>query len=186
MQATETDDGVVDLNVGGTHYSTTLATLCRYPDSMLAAMFSGRHELKKRAADGRVFIDRDGKAFGYVLQFFRDGDLDVENLARGLRDRLKREACFYCLSALEDRLTPGHEDPVSVCLLFYPTHRANQYVTVGEHPRDLAKDAGSFSAPNVWSALAVLVGMYQGAGYRLISAANTDARKQQRLLFTKI
>jgi hypothetical protein len=69
MQATETDDGVVDLNVGGKHYSTTLATLCRYPDSMLAAMFSGRHELKKRAADGRVFIDRDGKAFGYVLQF---------------------------------------------------------------------------------------------------------------------
>jgi hypothetical protein len=58
-------------------------------------------------------------------------------------------------------------------LLALPTHRANQYVTVGEHPRDLAKDAGSFSAPNVWSALAVLVGMYQGVGYRLISVANT-------------
>ncbi|ELR15096.1 uncharacterized protein ACA1_215680 [Acanthamoeba castellanii str. Neff] len=56
MQASAEDDGVVDLNVGGTLYSTTRTTLLRQ-DSMLAAMFSGRHELKRRA-DGRIFIDR--------------------------------------------------------------------------------------------------------------------------------
>ena len=35
----------VKLNVGGTKFETTLSTLTRYPDSLLAAMFSGRHKV---------------------------------------------------------------------------------------------------------------------------------------------
>jgi hypothetical protein len=117
MQASAEDDGVVDLNVGGTLYSTTRTTLLRQ-DSMLAAMFSGRHELKRRA-DGRIFIDRDGELFKYVLQYLRDGDLDVEHLDQGLRKRLKREAAFYCLPGLAEKLTTGAVDkgqPGSICL----------------------------------------------------------------------
>jgi hypothetical protein len=105
MQVSEEDGSVVDLNVGGALYSTTRTTLLRH-DSMLAAMFSGRHELKRRA-DGRIFIDRDGELFKYVLQYLRDGDLDVEDLDQGLRKRLKREAAFYCLPVLEGKLTTG-------------------------------------------------------------------------------
>jgi hypothetical protein len=105
MQAREEDDSVVDLNVGGALYSTTRTTLLRH-DSMLTAMFSGRHELKRRA-DGRIFIDRDGELFKYVLQYLRDGDLDVENLNQGPRKRLKREAAFYCLPGLEEKLADG-------------------------------------------------------------------------------
>jgi hypothetical protein len=108
MHAAVEEDGVVDLNVGGTLYSTTRTTLLRH-DSMLAAMFSGRHELKRRA-DGRVFIDRDGELFKYVLQYLRDGDLDVEDLDQVLRRRLKREAAFYCLPGLEGKLVTGALD----------------------------------------------------------------------------
>ena len=53
----------VKLNVGGKIYKTTLETLRKDPDSMLCAMFSGRHELKPDGEDGAYFIDRDGKLF---------------------------------------------------------------------------------------------------------------------------
>ena len=53
----------VKLNVGGKIYKTTLDTLRKDPDSMLCAMFSGRHELKADEEDGSYFIDRDGKLF---------------------------------------------------------------------------------------------------------------------------
>ena len=46
---------VITLDVGGTIYKTTRTTLTRYPDSMLGAMFSGRHKLH-RQDDGSIFI----------------------------------------------------------------------------------------------------------------------------------
>lgn len=54
---------VISLNVGGTFFTTRLSTLRRYEDTMLAAMFSGRHHIP-RDAEGRFFIDRDGAYFG--------------------------------------------------------------------------------------------------------------------------
>ena len=51
---------------------TSLLTLTKDPDSMLAAMFSGRHALRQDD-DGSFFIDRDGTHFRYVLNFLRDG-----------------------------------------------------------------------------------------------------------------
>ena len=47
---------IVKLNVGGKRFTTSLQTLTRDPNSMLAAMFSGRHEVQT-AEDGSVFID---------------------------------------------------------------------------------------------------------------------------------
>jgi len=43
-------------------YTTSMLTLTREKDSMLAAMFGGRHEVMKEE-DGCVFIDRDGTHF---------------------------------------------------------------------------------------------------------------------------
>ena len=53
----------IKLNIGGKVYKTSADTLRRDPDSMLCAMFSGRHELKPDAEDGAYFIDRDGELF---------------------------------------------------------------------------------------------------------------------------
>jgi hypothetical protein len=93
----------VKLDVGGVHFTTSLTTLMTEPDSMLAAMFSGRHELEKDD-DGRVFIDRDGELFKYVLQYLRERELDLFQLPSGVKQRLKREAAFYCLPKLEEKL----------------------------------------------------------------------------------
>ena len=58
------------LDVGGHTFTTTLTTLIRYPDTILGAMFSGRHALTKNDA-GAYFIDRDGTHFRYILNFLR-------------------------------------------------------------------------------------------------------------------
>ncbi len=58
------------LSVGGVRYDTTLATLTRYEDSMLATMFSGRWDLPV-TDDGCKLIDRNGTSFGYILDYLR-------------------------------------------------------------------------------------------------------------------
>ena len=62
---------MIPLNVGGYSFVTTLSTLTKDKDSMLAAMFSGRHELDMDS-EGRYFIDRDGTYFKYILNYLRD------------------------------------------------------------------------------------------------------------------
>ncbi|XP_051971932.1 BTB/POZ domain-containing protein KCTD7-like [Xyrauchen texanus] len=67
LDAPEEFPEVIPLNVGGTYFTTRLSTLRRYEDTMLAAMFSGRHQIP-RDAEGRYFIDRDGAYFGSVYR----------------------------------------------------------------------------------------------------------------------
>lgn len=61
---------VVSLNVGGVYFTTLRSTLLKYQNSMLAAMFSGRHEMQVDSR-GASFIDRNGTYFGYILEFLR-------------------------------------------------------------------------------------------------------------------
>ena len=44
--------------------------LTQEPDSMLAAMFSGRHPVSKDK-DGRFFIDANREIFSHILNFLR-------------------------------------------------------------------------------------------------------------------
>ncbi|XP_029201354.1 LOW QUALITY PROTEIN: FH protein interacting protein FIP2-like [Acropora millepora] len=62
----------VHLNVGGHRFTTSLQTLRRDQESMLATMFSGRHKLLKEP-DGCYFVDRDGTHFRHILNYLRDG-----------------------------------------------------------------------------------------------------------------
>ncbi|CAG5870830.1 unnamed protein product [Menidia menidia] len=90
---------VISLNVGGTYFTTRLSTLRRYEDTMLAAMFSGRHYIP-RDAEGRYFIDRDGGYFGDILNFLREGELPHQDRVRAVH----REAQYYAIGPLLDRL----------------------------------------------------------------------------------
>uniref|UniRef100_A0A671FF47 BTB/POZ domain-containing protein KCTD7 n=1 Tax=Rhinolophus ferrumequinum TaxID=59479 RepID=A0A671FF47_RHIFE len=90
---------VVPLNIGGAYFTTRLSTLRRYEDTMLAAMFSGRHYIPTDA-EGRYFIDRDGTHFGDVLNFLRSGDLPPRERVRAVY----REAQYYAIGPLLERL----------------------------------------------------------------------------------
>jgi len=83
----------ITVNVGGTRYQTTLATLTRVEGSMLGALsesFEGdAHEL---------FLDRDGPSFRYILNYLRDPfATPLLPRDRTERDQLRREADFYGL-----------------------------------------------------------------------------------------
>ena len=63
----------VKINVGGKTFQTTMMTLqgkhAGEQDSMLAAMFSGRHP--NCLDEGIVFIDRDGDQFAHLMEYLR-------------------------------------------------------------------------------------------------------------------
>ncbi|XP_061437381.1 BTB/POZ domain-containing protein KCTD6-like [Lethenteron reissneri] len=88
----------VTLNVGGHLYSTSRATLRRYSDSMLGAMFSGDLPTA-RDAQGHYFIDRDGPLFRYVLNFLRTSELTLPQDFKEI-DLLRKEADFYQIEPL--------------------------------------------------------------------------------------
>ncbi|KAL6080628.1 putative BTB/POZ domain-containing protein kctd15-like [Balamuthia mandrillaris] len=86
----------VKLDVGGKYYSTAISNLTKFPDSMLGAMFSGRHEIIKND-EGRVFIDRDGKLFRYILDFLRNNEWDLPHHKPHLLRKIRKEIDFYGL-----------------------------------------------------------------------------------------
>ena len=93
---------IVKLNVGGQYFTTSLQTLTRDPNSMLAAMFSGRHKLET-TEDGSFFIDRDGTYFRFILNYLRNGELILPESTTFLEE-LKAEAKFYQLQGVLDEL----------------------------------------------------------------------------------
>ncbi len=92
------------LNVGGHHFTTSVQTLTKDPNSMLAAMFSGRFEMKP-GEDGSFFIDRDGTHFRYILNYLRTGKLTLPEGATFLEE-LEEEAEFYQIQGIIDELRP--------------------------------------------------------------------------------
>uniref|UniRef100_A0A7N8XUK7 Potassium channel tetramerization domain containing 14 n=1 Tax=Mastacembelus armatus TaxID=205130 RepID=A0A7N8XUK7_9TELE len=89
---------VVQLNVGGHLFSTSLSTLRKHPDSKLADLFSGQPKLRTDS-HGRYFIDRDGSHFRAVLEFLRSEQLPTDNI-----QEVHREAMYYNIKPLIKRL----------------------------------------------------------------------------------
>ena len=94
----------INLNIGGRRFTTSLQTLTKDPNSMLAAMFSGKFEVKP-AEDGAFFIDRDGKHFRFILNYLRNGELILPEGATFLKE-LEAEAKFYQIQGIVDELKP--------------------------------------------------------------------------------
>jgi hypothetical protein len=93
----------IKLDVGGTVFKTSLETLTKESDSMLASMFSGRFGMKAQD-DGSFFIDRDPTHFRYILNFLRTGKIIVPDDAV-VREELLLEANFYNVGPMLEKLT---------------------------------------------------------------------------------
>eukprot|EP01113_Clastostelium_recurvatum_P047523 TRINITY_DN8495_c0_g1_i1.p1 TRINITY_DN8495_c0_g1~~TRINITY_DN8495_c0_g1_i1.p1 ORF type:complete len:179 (+),score=16.41 TRINITY_DN8495_c0_g1_i1:59-595(+) len=87
---------IVDLNVGGATFTTTMATLSKY-DSMLRGLVT---HPTARDRKGRIFVDRDGKMFRYELQFLREGHLDLSAMSSEKISMLRAEAQYYCIEEM--------------------------------------------------------------------------------------
>ncbi|KAH3767918.1 domain K-type RNA binding proteins family protein [Pelomyxa schiedti] len=96
---------VVRVSVGGVVYTTTLMTLTSDPESMLAAMFSGRFRTPM-TDDGCFFIDYEGSRFGAILNWLRTGVLHTPIKSSGITeplhylDFLLQDARYFQISKL--------------------------------------------------------------------------------------
>ena len=110
---------VINLNIGGTKYSTTLSTLTKYSKSKLAAIFSNEKLLASQDDKGSFFIDADADMFKYILNFLRRDELHLPNNFQEF-DRLLGEAKFYQIQPLIEKIHQ-HMNPkrhsVLLCIL---------------------------------------------------------------------
>lgn len=80
---------LISLDVGGTHRITTnIDLLTTVEGSMLAKMFSGRHDVPKNEK-GNVFLDRDGETFLTLVNYLRNYRRALPKL-----DSIKQETLF--------------------------------------------------------------------------------------------
>eukprot|EP01126_Amoeba_proteus_P002200 TRINITY_DN10689_c0_g5_i10.p2 TRINITY_DN10689_c0_g5~~TRINITY_DN10689_c0_g5_i10.p2 ORF type:complete len:197 (-),score=37.93 TRINITY_DN10689_c0_g5_i10:703-1293(-) len=153
-----TTEGVIKLDVGGTYYTTSRATLCSDPNSVLAIMFSSAFFVPTKDPDtGRYVIDRDGKTFRYILNYLRDKTLlgpeedkldfylrlyldaryfNLEELQRLIEDKM---GSTY-LRNMVSRLDQVHR-PVEKCLLF----EGDTFVNFEKIGKELPVESSSFT-----------------------------------------
>jgi K+ channel tetramerisation domain. len=77
MAADTTSAGstIVTFNVGGTRYQVSRSLLDQFPNSMLSK--SASEQWQKDPKSDEIFIERNGVRFQYVLDYMRDGKVDV-------------------------------------------------------------------------------------------------------------
>jgi len=88
-------DTIVELNVGGKIFATTVQTLSREVSLLSTLPHSGR-----RDKDGRFFIDRDHTYFRWILNYLRDGYLVTAPATQQERLELLQEARYFQLQNL--------------------------------------------------------------------------------------
>ncbi|NXM78016.1 KCD14 protein, partial [Serilophus lunatus] len=94
---------IVELNVGGEMYTTTLSTLKKHPGSKLAEMFTGQPKLRTDS-EGRFFIDRPGTYFKYILEYLRSNQVPTQCI-----QDVYKEALFYDIEPLIKQLEDSPE-----------------------------------------------------------------------------
>jgi len=90
-------EDIVSLNVGGDIYFTTRSTLCTVRNTMLEAMFSGRHTVF-RDKNGHVFLDRDGTLFRYILNYLRTKK--IPDVSTEKMEEILAEADYFGIDSL--------------------------------------------------------------------------------------
>ncbi|CAG8834239.1 2166_t:CDS:2, partial [Racocetra persica] len=76
----EMDDEIIILNVGGVKFETTRNSLIAHPETTLGKLFNPKspEPLKPIYPGGNeYFIDRNGHAFYYILEYYRT-ELEIE------------------------------------------------------------------------------------------------------------
>ena len=96
---------ILKLDIGGQLFKTNIQTLCKYPDSMLCAMFShtdsGLIPMPK-TEKGHFFLDADPTYFRVVLNWLRLGKVTLDN--PGLLKGTMALAEYFGLDELTEEL----------------------------------------------------------------------------------
>ncbi|XP_042315574.1 BTB/POZ domain-containing protein KCTD14 [Sceloporus undulatus] len=99
MNSLQTQSEVIELNVGGEMFMTTLSTLKKHPGSKLAEMFASGQSKLRTDSEGRYFIDRPGTYFKYILEYLRSNQVPKQCV-----QDVYKEALFYDIEPLIKQL----------------------------------------------------------------------------------
>jgi len=90
---------IITLDVGGTIFRTTRATLMRYPDSLLAHMFQPASAMAPpRLSNGAYWLDRSPDRFKIVLDYLRDGrPIKTKDMPPHMAAAIRDEAAYFRL-----------------------------------------------------------------------------------------
>ena len=146
----------VTLDVGGTRYKVSRATLTRnVPRShMLSCMFSGLYPPDEKEKGGIFFIDRNGKVFEHVLEYLRIGSaailplrLHQEPQRSIMLYQVHEEAKFFQIPELMNdvRLMAGCDGITNLQQLLVPPAtftRCNEYRSVNSSSQKWKLDHG--------------------------------------------
>ncbi|XP_066570113.1 BTB/POZ domain-containing protein kctd15 [Amia ocellicauda] len=89
----------VHIDVGGHMYTSSLATLTKYPDSRISRLFNGTEPIVLDSLKQHYFIDRDGEIFRYILSFLRTSKLLLPDDFKDF-SLLYEEARYYQLTPM--------------------------------------------------------------------------------------
>ena len=103
---------IIELNVGGTVFCTTINTLLSEKNSLFETLINKETEQVKDS-NNRYFIDRDGPLFNYILDYLRNklSFVPPSNLID--TNRLKIEAEYYKLSNMVKLLSLKQISPIN-------------------------------------------------------------------------
>lgn len=97
-QANVADDQIFKLNVSGitNGFQVSKKLLCSAKDSVLEAMFSGRHPIKTNEA-GEVMLDSDPELFRMVLNCLKETKTPIKVEKELLKSKLMQEFNYWCI-----------------------------------------------------------------------------------------
>ena len=91
------NEDIININVGGKHFSTTMETLMSVKDNLFWKVIIS----KKLDITKGIFIDRSPDYFPYILDFLRYKKINMKRLNTSQILELKEEVLYYELIELE-------------------------------------------------------------------------------------
>eukprot|EP01114_Cavostelium_apophysatum_P019526 TRINITY_DN631_c0_g1_i2.p1 TRINITY_DN631_c0_g1~~TRINITY_DN631_c0_g1_i2.p1 ORF type:complete len:210 (+),score=46.84 TRINITY_DN631_c0_g1_i2:63-692(+) len=96
------EEEIVSLNVGGQLFETSKATLLKGGETMLSKLLSGQFKARLDGSN-RIFVDRDGTHFRYILNYLRSGKFVPPNDPASIQELLV-EADYYQVKELSNHI----------------------------------------------------------------------------------
>ncbi|XP_054451994.1 uncharacterized protein LOC129088788 [Anoplopoma fimbria] len=129
----------VHIDVGGHMYTSSLATLTKYPESRIGRLFEGTEPIVLDSLKQHYFIDRDGPMFRYILNFLRTSKLLIPDDFKEY-SLLYEEASFFQLTSLQAELELWRTEQECVglsleceCVVIHVAPELGERISVSAH-----------------------------------------------------
>ncbi len=122
---------IVKFNVGGQKFATTKENLLS-ETTFFTALLSENFDAE-RDEEGAVFLDKDPKHFGKILNYFRDKKFHTERLSEEEKNEVLEEAKFYQIHSLIRLIKPSIQIPS----LQFSTDFVTQRITLSNNNTSL-------------------------------------------------